>query len=376
MTAKTLPEGANPLDYIMGTVEPVEVQDTPGDNPPSGDPPASNPPSGDPPAGDPPAANPPSGDPPAGDQPPVTPSFAIDQNPLITEEQALSVLFRDKFKTNQELDNFLSLAEKTHEAIEPYRQVLEKVESQTSDPEIVALENFKKVTGIADQNIKGLAEKALAETASPLDVMVADIVLRIPSRAGRIEETRQELIQQHPELENGSALSIQAESELLQAKSRLSETMGKVSALPVAKLDTESLIQQVQAERQQQKDLWASALDRSISGLAQKHQEVQLFDGFAMKLDMGQMKQSIPQLVEISSSKGGNVTPEGIQEVLTLGYKDFIASNLKSICESYYAHRKMQEDREGDDLRPINRNPDTPPPAVDPMEAQRNYVLS
>jgi len=369
-----VPQGANLLDVINGTVEPEKATVVPeGGTPPA--PPATPP--ATPPSGEPPVVVPPV-TPAAGNPPVVVPPAVTPPSAQITEEQAIQALFGADapFKTKADIDTVIQVAAERGNQITPFLTVLNQVKEQAMDPEIVALANFKKVTGHSNLSIRSLVENAVKPESNALDVLVADTILTIPGRASRVEETRDELARRY-NIAEGQSLTLEAEQAIQNARTRLGETWNKVTALPVSPVDVDAQLQAANESITKSKSAWVTALETGIDNIVQAHPQVELFTGFSTQIDLTPMKQRIEEMADIAVSRGMALSQQTATKLIGDAYNSVIASNLNKICEDYYVDRKKKEDAAADNPLPVGRNPDTPPAAgASEYEKVRNHIMS
>jgi len=124
-TINVVPQGANLLDVINGTVEPEKATVVPEGHvspAPPATPPAT-PPSSEPPVVVPPVT------PAAGDPPVVVPPVVTPPSAQITEEQAIQALFGADapFKTKADIDTVIQVAAERGNQITPFMTVIRMI---------------------------------------------------------------------------------------------------------------------------------------------------------------------------------------------------------------------------------------------------------
>lgn len=142
-----------------------------------------------------------------------------------TEERLVSII--SQAQRVQQLENELARTkEMVQQIADPF----------SNDPELKKMHVIRSVTGINDQRIVAIYDKAVSPTAQPIDILAFRFFATDQSRLNEVDEVISEISQQY--FANGR-LSIQADALFESAKSMISSIQTKLAESPFEKLKSE-----------------------------------------------------------------------------------------------------------------------------------------
>jgi hypothetical protein len=211
---------------------------------------------------------------------------------------------------------------------------------------IAGFNEFVKKTGIADFQTFNYVKGLQLEAADPIEIMVADRVLRNPELIGKEAVLRKELERQHGIEDNGTLSQDEIDVKMIELKEKakpLRETLKQYQDLKFSPISKESIETAVNTRFESVKPKILSAISDIATipiEAADKDGKVSKIMDFAIPAEF--IAESAENMAKIIAKQGIDVTEQTLPNIRAAVINNAINANFKTIMHAAIKQREQE----------------------------------